>query len=39
MSTAEVFAKYPESRALLRQLEGGTAAQANAQNRKTSRPG
>ncbi len=34
MSTAEVFAKYPNPGALLRQLEGGRAAQANAQNRK-----
>lgn len=34
MSTAEVFAKYPNPGALLRQLEGGRAAQANAQNAK-----
>lgn len=33
MSTAEVFAKYPNPGALLRQLEGGRDAQANAQNR------
>jgi len=32
MSTAEVFAKYPNPGALLRQLEGGRQAQANAQN-------
>ena len=31
MSTAEVFAKYPNPGALLRQLEGGRQAQANAQ--------
>jgi uncharacterized protein (DUF1800 family) len=31
-TTAEVFAKYPNPGALLRQLEGGRAAQANAQN-------
>jgi len=30
MTTAEVFAKYPNPGALLRQLEGGRAAQANA---------
>ena len=30
MSTAEVFAKYPNPGALLRQLEGGRQAQANA---------
>ncbi len=30
MSTAEIFAKYPNPGALLRQLEGGRAAQANA---------
>ena len=35
MSTAEVFAKYPNPGALLRQLEGGRAAQANAQAQKT----
>lgn len=34
MSTAEVFAKYPNPGALLRQLEGGRVAQANAQNQK-----
>ena len=33
MSTAEVFAKYPNPGALLRQLEGGKAAQAAAQRR------
>jgi len=33
MSTAEVFAKYPNPGALLRQLEGGRQAQANAQVR------
>ena len=32
MSTAEVFAKYPSPGALLRQLEGGRAAVAAAQN-------
>ena len=32
MSTAELFAKYPNPGALLRQLEGGKRAQANAQN-------
>lgn len=31
MTTAEVFAKYPNPGALIRQLEGGRAAQANAQ--------
>lgn len=35
MSTAEVFAKYPNPGALLRQLEGGRVAQANAQAQKT----
>jgi uncharacterized protein (DUF1800 family) len=34
LSTAEVFAKYPNPGALLRQLEGGRQAQANTQNRK-----
>ncbi len=34
MSTAELFAKYPNPGALLRQLEGGRAAQANAQAQK-----
>ena len=34
MSTAEVFAKYPNPGALIRQLEGGRQAQANAQNAK-----
>jgi len=33
MSTAEVFAKYPNPGALLRQLEGGRQAQAAAQRR------
>src|SRR5687768_17187786 len=32
MSTAELFAKYPNPGALLRQLEGGRAAQAKTQN-------
>src|SRR5258708_18145568 len=32
MSTAELFAKYPNPGALLRQLAGGKKAQANAQN-------
>ena len=31
MSTAELFAKYPNPGALLRQLEGGKAVQANAE--------
>src|SRR5216110_1287471 len=31
LSTADLFAKYPNPGALLRQLEGGKAAQANAQ--------
>ncbi len=35
LSTAEVFAKYPNPGALLRQLEGGRVAQANAQAKKT----
>lgn len=34
MSTGELFAKYPNPGALLRQLDGGKAAQANAQNKK-----
>ena len=34
MSTAEVFAKYPNPGALLRQLEGGRVAQAQAQEKK-----
>jgi uncharacterized protein (DUF1800 family) len=34
MSTAEVFAKYPNPAALLRQLEGGRQAQADAQKAK-----
>ncbi len=34
MSTAEVFAKYPNPGALLRQLEGGRQAQAAAQQRR-----
>ncbi len=36
MTTAEVFAKYPNPGALLRQLEGGRQAQANNQTNKTS---
>lgn len=35
MSTSEVFAKYPNPGALLRQLEGGRQAQVNAQNRNS----
>ena len=38
LSTAEVFAKYPNPGALLRQLEGGRQAQANAQNRNAANP-
>ena len=38
MSTAEVFAKYPNPGALLRQLEGGRQAQANAQTRNAPMP-
>ena len=34
LSTAELFAKYPNPGALLRQLEGGKKAQADAQNQK-----
>ena len=34
MSTAQVFAKYPNPGALLRQLEGGRQAQADAQARR-----
>jgi len=34
MSTSEVFAKYPNPGALLRQLEGGRQAQAAARNRQ-----
>lgn len=34
MTTADVFAKYPNPGALLRQLEGGKQAAANAQRRK-----
>lgn len=34
MSTAEVFAKYPNPAALLRQLEGGRQARADAQKQK-----
>ena len=34
MTTAELFAKYPNPGALLQQLEGGKVAQANAQNKK-----
>lgn len=35
MTTAEVFAKYPNPGALLRQLEGGRRAQTNNQDSKT----
>lgn len=35
MTTAEVFAKYPNPGALLRQLEGGRQAQANARNQNS----
>jgi uncharacterized protein (DUF1800 family) len=35
LTTAELFAKYPNPGALIRQLEGGRAAQANAQNQNT----
>ena len=35
LSTSELFAKYPNPGALIRQLEGGRAAQANAQNQNT----
>jgi uncharacterized protein (DUF1800 family) len=38
LTTAEVFAKYPNPGALLRQLEGGRQAQANAQNRNVANP-
>lgn len=38
MSTAEVFAKYPNPGALLRQLEGGRQAIADAQKRKDPAP-
>ena len=38
MSTAEVFAKYPNPAALLRQLEGGRQAQAAAQQRPADPP-
>ena len=38
MSTAELFAKYPNPGALLRQLEGGKKAQANVQNQKKPAP-
>ncbi len=34
MSTSELFAKYPNPGALLQQLEGGRAAQANARNQR-----
>jgi len=34
LSTPEIFAKYPNPGALLRQLEGGKVAQANAQRQK-----
>lgn len=39
MTTAEVFAKYPNPGALLRQLEGGRQAQANKQNAKATASG
>ncbi|MDI1242362.1 MAG: DUF1800 domain-containing protein, partial [bacterium] len=38
LSTAEVFAKYPNPGALLRQLEGGRRGQANAQARNAPMP-
>ncbi|MEJ7624049.1 MAG: DUF1800 domain-containing protein [Pyrinomonadaceae bacterium] len=38
MSTGDLFAKYPNPGALLRQLEGGRAAQAAAQNRASMQP-
>jgi uncharacterized protein (DUF1800 family) len=38
MTTAEVFAKYPNPGALLRQLEGGRRVQANARQNKTDAP-
>ncbi|MGD9630061.1 MAG: DUF1800 domain-containing protein [Pyrinomonadaceae bacterium] len=38
MTTAEVFAKYPNPGALLRQLEGGRQAQANARNQTPATP-
>ncbi|HKX84020.1 MAG TPA: DUF1800 domain-containing protein, partial [Pyrinomonadaceae bacterium] len=38
MSTAEVFAKYPNPGALLRNLEGGRRAQAEARNRAANAP-
>jgi uncharacterized protein (DUF1800 family) len=34
MTTSELFAKYPNPGALLQQLEGGRAAQANARNQR-----
>jgi uncharacterized protein (DUF1800 family) len=39
MTTAEVFAKYPNPGALLRQLEGGRQAQANNRNNNSTTPG
>ena len=39
MTTSELFAKYPNPGALLKQLEGGKAAQANAQNQKNAAAG
>jgi uncharacterized protein (DUF1800 family) len=39
MTTAEVFAKYPNPGALLRQLEGGRQAQANKANNNSTTPG
>ena len=38
MTTSEVFAKYPNPGALLRQLEGGRQAQANAQRNRQEMP-
>lgn len=39
MTTSEVFAKYPNPGALLRQLEGGRQAQANNKNNNAMAPG
>lgn len=38
MSTSEVFAKYPNPAALLRQLEGGRQAQAQRRQEETAKP-
>ncbi len=38
MTTSELFVKYPNPGALLRELEGGKAAQAKAQNQKNGQP-